>query len=186
MNFYTLLGIAVALAMDALTVTIGVCLSGRREPDHNKVLRLAFFFGLFQFLMPLLGWYAGNQFIDSFKEISHWIGFGILFIIGTKMITDVFREDRETLRRRDPSKGLSLVILSIGTSIDALAIGLSFAAFEQDILFPAVLIGIITMGLCFVGGLIAPMIGRRIGKVADIIGGLLLIGIGFILLLEHI
>lgn len=185
MSIYTLFGISLALAMDAFTVTFGVSLTGK-VADIKKILRLSITFGLFQFIMPVIGFYIGTRFVEYYREIGHWVGFGLLFLIGSKMIYDSYRRYDISMGTKDPTTGIRLIGLSIGTSIDAFSMGVTFSAFGQSILFPAILIGAVTMIVCFIGGILAPVIGRRLGRISGVVGGLLLIGIGFILLFEHI
>ena len=137
MNFFLVLPIALALAMDAFAVSVGLGVS-HKGLSRRQVFRLATGFGLFQFLMPLLGWLAGQTIIESIKTVDHWVAFGLLFLLGSKMIYESFRgQDKENKSRGDQTRGLVLLLLSVATSIDALAVGLSFAALGQTVFYPS-------------------------------------------------
>ncbi len=187
MNFFLVLAVAFALAMDAFAVSVGISL--RPEGLSNKqTFRMAFHFGLFQFMMPLLGWQATRSILLALIEpFDHWVAFGLLLIIGAKMIFEFFRTGTETQSEQtDPTKGFSLVMLSVATSIDALAVGMSLAALQVNILYPAVVIGVVAFGMTLLGTKIGPLIGRLVGRAAELLGGLILILIGVKILLEHL
>ena len=177
-----LLGIAVGLAMDAFAVSIGVGLDLERiGPRH--IFRLAFHFGLFQFLMPLAGWFCGSELRTFLGSTAPWIAFILLLVIGARMFMAAFKEDGEP--KGDPTRGLSLVILSVATSVDAFCVGFSLAALGIDVWTPAVVIGIVAAALTTVGISAGRRLGRAYGRRASMAGGLLLIGIGGKILLEH-
>lgn len=186
MAFVDILLIAVALAMDAFTVAlaVGLHLSDRGRVAPRQYFRLSFHFGLFQFLMPILGWAAGTTVRHYIETFDHWVAMGLLTYIGIKMIHE--SRQRQEYTREDPTRGMSLVILSVATSIDALATGLSLAFLGVAILYPSVIIGIVAAGFTF-GGL---SFGRKLGlswrgKIA-VLGGLILIAIGLKILFEHL
>lgn len=186
MNTLVLLGIALGLAMDAFAVAIatGLCL-GRVTPRHT--FRLAFHFGLFQFLMPVLGWFAGTQLAAYISSYDHWLAFGLLSFIGGKMLWEA-RSDEEPDCRTDPTRGWMLVTLSLATSMDALAVGLSMAFLRVSVWFPSVIIGLVAAVLTAVGirlGSFGNRFGRRWGHWAEIAGGLVLLAIGLDILLSH-
>jgi len=130
MNFFLIIAVAFALAMDAFAVSVGI--SVNKEVTKKQTLRLALYFGLFQFMMPILGWYvAQNVLIKYVEPFDHWVAFCLLLIIGGKMIYESFkRGEKPEKSKADPTKGLSLIMLSVATSIDALAVGLSLAALQ--------------------------------------------------------
>ena len=133
MNFLLVLAVAFALAMDAFAVSVGISL--RPEGLTKKqTFRMAFHFGFFQFMMPLLGWQATRSILlDYVEPFDHWVAFGLLLIIGVKMIFEFFRTSTETQSdQTDPTKGFSILMLSVATSIDALAVGMSLAALQDD------------------------------------------------------
>lgn len=185
MNLSTIIVIAFALAMDAFAVAIcsGAAIKNMRL---HHAFRIAAFFGFFQALMPLFGWALGQTTAHLVRDFDHWIAFTILLIIGGKMLYEAFYPDRQRIERRDPLNIYVLIMLSIATSIDAAAVGISMACLDIDILEPILIIGVIT----FIVSLLGTYIGKKgneylEGKV-EIIGGLALIGIGIKILIEHL
>lgn len=184
MSFLTILLIAVGLAMDALAVAIaiGVMLP---EPSFRQFFRLSFHFGLFQFLMPIIGWLAGTTFSSHIQAFDHWIAFGLLAVIGSRMIWDSFSNDSANAVAKDPTRKMSLIVLSTATSIDALAVGLSLAVLKVSILYPCVVIGVVAAIMTIFGMFFGSRLGRRFGKRMELIGGLVLITIGVKILIDH-
>jgi putative Mn2+ efflux pump MntP len=182
-SWLNLIGIALGLAMDALAVAIaaGIALP---KVTHRHVFRLAFHFGLFQFLMPIVGWAAGQTLEKVVGAYDHWIVFGVLSFIGGKMLWKL-RDPHVEDSRDDPTRGWTLVGLSLATSIDALAVGLSLALIRIPILLPSVVIGIVAGALTTLGLLFGSSLGRRFGKIAEALGGIVLIAIGLRVLLSH-
>lgn len=184
MSWPSLIAIAVALAMDAFAVAIvsGLTLN---PMTGRHIFRLAFHFGLFQFLMPIIGWLAGVAIQKYIAAYDHWIAFALLSFIGGKMIYESFQADETKRTTSDPTTGWSLVLLSIATSIDALAVGLSLAMLGSSIIFQAIVIGIVA-ALFTIGGM---LLGRRIGafwgKRVEVFGGIILCGIGIKIVIEH-
>lgn len=183
MNIIELTFLSFGLAFDAFAVST---VSGTRtDVDNPKArFRLSFHFGLFQLIMPIIGWFLGIQIALWFSSIDHWIAFGILIYIGYKMIIESKSEDGDNASN-NPSKGKKLILLSIATSIDALAVGFSLAMLKVDVLFPALCIGIITGLLSLVGIYIGKYFGIKFSKYAKITGGLILILIGIKIVVEH-
>ena len=172
----SLLGIAVGLAMDAFAVSIAAGLAvASVTPRH--VFRISFHFGLFQFLMPILGWVAGGQLANCFGDYNRWVAFGLLVYVGGRMLWEA-RHDKKAENERDPTRGLTLVTLSIATSLDALAVGMSMALLGVSVWLPAVVIGIITAALSAVGITFGGRIGPRWEHWAEAGGGIVLIAIG--------
>ncbi|MCX6353465.1 MAG: manganese efflux pump MntP family protein [Candidatus Aureabacteria bacterium] len=186
MNLFEVLAIAVALAMDALAVSVAIALS-LGSPSPRQTLRLALNFGGFQFFMPVLGWLAGQGLVEYIQGFDHWVAFGLLTVIGSKMIYEatIIRRE-ETEYEDDPTRGVSLLLLSLATSIDALAVGLSLSLIHVGILYPAVIIGIVTFAITVIGVKTGPLLGRLLGEKIEIAGGLVLIVIGVKILLSHI
>jgi putative Mn2+ efflux pump MntP len=185
MSFFTLLVIAVGVSADAFAVAIAKGLHMRRITVRDAGA-LTISFGLFQALMPLVGWLLGRSFRHYITEVDHWIAFGLLVLIGVKMI-------REALTHRDNDEddlqGISvreLLVLSVATSIDALAVGISFAFLDVAILPAVALIGILTAAVTLAGVVIGHRAGGRFGRPAEIAGGLILILIGTRILVEHL
>ncbi len=180
-SWLELLGISVGLAMDAFAVAIAAGMTiDRLTPRH--VFRLSFHFGLFQFLMPILGWLIGNGLAAQISQYDHWVAFGLLGYVGGKMLWEA-KSEKESRADIDPTRGLSLVTLSVATSIDALAVGVSMAFMGVSIWFPSVVIGIVAAGLTCVGITFGGRIGSRWGCWAEIAGGIVLILIGLKVLL---
>jgi putative Mn2+ efflux pump MntP len=186
MGWIAILGIAIALAMDAFAVAIAVSVTLGR-PTGRQLFRLSFHFGWFQFMMPVIGWFAGRSVLGWIEAWDHWVAFGLLAFIGGKMIYEGFtvvggRKDRKA----DPTRGLSLVALSTATSVDALAAGFTFALVGVDVWYPAVLIGGVAGLLTLLGMKIGGRLGARFGKRMEIAGGLVLISIGIKILADHL
>ncbi len=184
MDTITLLGIAVALAMDAFAVALA---TGLALPLMNgrHLFRLGFHFGLFQALMPVVGWLAGMTIQGWIAAYAHWIAFALLVFVGGKMIREAFADHDEDDLGRDPTRGWSLILLSVATSIDALAVGLTLALLSVSVWVPSLVIGL-TAGVLTVVGM---LLGRRVsgiwGKRVEVFGGLTLCGIGVKILVEH-
>lgn len=187
MAFWALITIAVALAMDAFAVAIstGIAL---QTVSARQTFRLSFHFGLFQALMPILGWFAGQSFADWMAPVDHWVAFTLLSVIGGKMIWDAFvpHSDIEDTKARDPTLGASLVILSVATSVDALAVGLSLSLLRVDVWYPALVIGIVAATFTIIGLRLGQRLGQKIGRRASLLGGLLLVGIGVKIVVDHL
>jgi putative Mn2+ efflux pump MntP len=186
MNLLVILGIAVGLAMDTFAVAVATSVMLGRVTGR-QVFRFSFHFGLFQAMMPILGWLAGSSFVYAIGGWDHWIAFGLLAFIGGKAIYTVYAGPKGSNQndRGDPTRGLSLVILSTATSIDALAVGISFAVLGVRIWYPAALIGLVTAAITLTGMLIGSRVGERFGKRVEVLGGLILIGIGLRILFQH-
>jgi len=169
--------------MDAFAVSIakGIVIKHQRQ---KTALLLASFFGGFQMLMPVIGWLAGTSLETVIAGIDHWLAFGLLLLIGSKMIYDSIRkedgENEQSLRFH------SLMVLAVATSIDALMIGLSFAFLQIQILLPILVIGLITFFLSLTGFFFGCGLGRIFGNKIKIVGGLILLAIGMRILLEHL
>jgi putative Mn2+ efflux pump MntP len=176
--------IGIGLAMDSFAVSLGVGTGQSLMPRRSK-LRLALYFGVFQTLMTALGWLAGHTIINIISAYDHWVAFGLLLFVGVRMIRAGFHPEQETYQS-DPSKGGLLVLLSLATSMDALAVGLSMAVVGTPVIFPALVIGVVTFGLSLVGLFWGCQLGERFGKRMEIVGGLILIAIGLRVLWTHL
>ena len=179
----TILLIAVGLAMDALAVSIasGITIKDLRI---RNALTIALFFGSFQAFMPMLGWTAGLAARAFITGVDHWIAFVLLCLIGCKMIYESTKMG-SIEKELDPLNIFVLLLLAVATSIDALAVGLSFAFLTMAILTPALIIGLITFSLSFLGVFVGNASGHFFESKIEIIGGLILIGIGLKILIEH-
>jgi manganese efflux pump family protein len=185
------LPIALALSMDALVVSIasGICGTGIK---FRYALRASVSFGLFQFAMPIAGWLLGASFRNYIQGFDHWIAFGLLAIVGGKMIKESFAlKDPQSCSDEEKAKTdirslKTLLMLSVATSIDALAVGLSYSMLRAAILKPAAVIGLVTFGLCMVGVEFGRRIGARFERWAELAAGAVLIGIGIKILVDHL
>lgn len=184
MSLLEILLIAVGLAMDAFTVSLGIGTT-RQANSPRPVFRLSFHFGLFQFLMPIIGWLGGTRIADLISGIDHWVAFGLLAFVGGRMVRSGLSPD-EVSYRTDPSRGGTLIMLSIATSIDAFAVGLSLAMLHVDVLMPSMIIGVVASSLSLVGLLMGHRLGTTFGKRTEVLGGLILIGIGLRVLITHL
>ncbi len=184
MDFLTIFFIALGLAMDAFAVSIASGLSMERL-RIRYALRIALFFGGFQALMPILGFMAGLSVREFISGFDHWIAFGLLLFIGSKMIYEsIFLNGND--KKMDPHDIQMLLVLSVATSIDALAVGISLSLLKVEILLPALIIGVVTFVLSYLGVFIGRSIGHLFEKKIEILGGLVLIGIGTKILIEHL
>ncbi len=184
MTIYEIIIIAIGLAMDASAVSLAAAASGYAK-DHRAIFRLSFHFGLFQFFMPLLGWFMGISFVSHFKSIDHWIAFSLLGFVGIRMIKEGL-DNSQDKHKKDPSKGSTMVMLSFATSIDALAVGLSLAMLDVNIFYPSVIIGLITAGMSVLAIRIGTRLGVMFGKHMEVFGGIILLIIGFKILVSHL
>ncbi|MHC1739461.1 MAG: manganese efflux pump MntP family protein [Ignavibacteriaceae bacterium] len=184
MSLLEILFLAVALALDAFAVSVASSSSGRIT-DKRASFRLSFHFGLFQALMPILGWSIGSSVSRIVEQFDHWIAFTLLLLVGVKMIHESFKVE-DSQKDFNPSKGWALIILSIATSIDALVVGFSLAFLNTEIIYPSILIGIVTAVLSLLGINLGKSFGNRFGKKMEITGGLIIIAIGLKILISHI
>ncbi|MBN1568956.1 MAG: manganese efflux pump [Acidobacteria bacterium] len=186
MDLLSVTAIAVALAMDAFAVAIVAGLTVRPLTGRH-VFRLAFHFGLFQFLMPLIGWAAGAAVQRHLADYDHWIALGLLSFIGGKMIWGSIRgKEHEQNAANDPTSGWQLVVLSIATSIDALAVGLSLGLIGSAIFRTALIIGFVAAFFTALGMVLGRKIGSIWGKRVEIAGGIILIAIGVKIAIDHL
>ncbi len=184
MSWLNILGIAVGLSMDAFAVSLATAVTlPRVTPRH--VFRLAFHFGLFQCLMPIVGWLAGRQVAPWIEAFDHWLAFGLLALVGGRMLWEAWSDEREA-ERADPTRGWMLVTLSVATSLDALAVGLSLAFVGVSVWTPSVVIGLVTATLTAFGLRFGSRLGERWGRRAEIAGGVVLLLIGLKILAGHL
>ena len=184
-DFLSLFFIAIGLSADCFAVALS-CSCVMKNVTRFQMLRASLSFGLFQAIMPVLGWLAGRSFVRFIGSFDHWLAFGLLAFIGGKMIWESFRSEKEERKNHDFTKGWPLLTLSIATSIDALAVGLSFAFLKVNILTASLIIGIIAFVITIIGFLIGRKVGEFVGKRAELVGGVILIGIGLRILLTHL
>jgi putative Mn2+ efflux pump MntP len=185
MSLITILGLALGLAMDAFAVSIAVG-SRLNRLAARPLFRLSFHFGLFQFMMPIIGWFVGSQIARYIQHYDHWLAFLLLAYIGGKMIWESLKHDENRESLTDPTRKWSLIMLSVATSIDALVVGFSMALLDVAILFPSVIIGIVAAAMTAVGMVFGSKLGARFGKKMELVGGLILIAIGVNIVLGHL
>ncbi len=184
MGIVTIIIIAVGLAMDAFAVSIARG-AAYKQLKINHVFRIAAFFGAFQAFMPVVGWLCGLTAKELVASYDHWIAFGLLAGIGAKMIYESFRI-RQAEQHPDPMNMLMLVCLSIATSIDALAVGITLSFLNGSIAIAAVVIGLVTFLMSYLGVYIGKTVGHIFENKIEAVGGLVLIGIGVKILIEHL
>ena len=176
MGFIEILVVAVALAMDVFAVSLGIG-AARSARSPRATSRLSFHFSLFQGGMTLIGWFLGSRIVGLMLSFNHWVAFGMLFFVGAHMIRESLGA-KENHEKSDPSRGHMLILLSVATSIDALAVGLSMAMLSVNVILASLVIALVTLGFSLAGLRFGSRLGNRFGKSMEIIGGLVLIGIG--------
>ncbi len=184
MDIISIVFIAVGLSMDSFAVSIANGLT-LRDLNFKKRLIIASSLAIFQALMPLFGWFIGTGYKNHIIEIAHWIAFLLLSFIGLKMIYEGIKKKNNNSEKSE----LKIPILigqSFATSIDAFAVGISFAFLNLSITIPILIIGVITLIISFIGLSLGKFLGIKFGKFAEIFGGLVLIGIGIKVLIEHL
>jgi putative Mn2+ efflux pump MntP len=180
-----LLGTSLGLAMDAFAVSIATGVTVPRVTARHT-FRMAFHFGLFQFLMPVLGWLAGREVADWIGSYDHWIAFVLLALVGARMVWEARRADQAEAHG-DPTRGWMLVALSIATSLDALAVGFGMALVWADsIWLPALAIGLVAGSLSTVGIVFGGRLGTGWGRWAKLVGGCVLVAIGVRIVAAHL
>jgi putative Mn2+ efflux pump MntP len=176
--------LAVSLGVDAFSVALcaGVYPT---DDEYRRTFRLVFHFGLFQGGMTLLGWLGGRTVESVTAAYDHWVALALLAYVGGRMIRSAWRGDGEALRE-DPSRGMMLVMMSVGTSIDAFAVGLGLALSGSQVLWPSLLIGVVAAVMTYVGLKLGHKLGLLFGRPVEFIGGLVLIGIGVQVVVSHL
>ncbi|HEK86102.1 MAG TPA: manganese efflux pump [Candidatus Aminicenantes bacterium] len=185
MKILVLLGLALALAMDAFAVTVGLSCS-RLKLNHRQTFRLAASFGLFQFIMPIIGWLIGENLLKLISSYDHWLVFGLLLLVGFKMIIESFRSDDDRYQGKDPTGGWTLLLLALATSQDALATGLSLPVIGLNIWLASIVIGAVAFNLTLLANRVGLFLGKSFGHRTEILGGLILILIGIKILFDHL
>ena len=179
-DLFLSLGIAFALGCDAFAVGLAV---GTRRPDQRACFRLWFHFGLFQFLMPIIGWFAGVSIYDHIKGFAPWLAFTLLFVIASRMLYECRQQQKEeNALSVDPTRGWSLVGLSLATSIDALGVGFSMGIARIELLRPALIIGLVAAAMTFCGLCLGRRLSQTYGRKVEVAGALILYLIAFKLL----
>jgi len=184
MEFYWLIILAIGLSVDsfAASVSCGLILS---EITFKKALKIAFFLAFFQALMPIIGWKIGRELEPLIRNFDHWVAFVLLALIGLKMVYESFKTEKPD-EKMNPLDLKVLVWLSIATSIDALIAGIGFSVTDLNLFLTALVIGFTTGLFSMLGILFGKKTGIRFGKNMEILGGIILIGIGVKILLDHL
>lgn len=182
MDFISIILIAIGLSMDAFAVSVSNGIVLKKVTALNSI-KTGVFFGAFQAFMPILGWFLGNTFCMYIESIDHWLAFGLLSFIGANMIYESLKEEENEYR--NPNSTKVLLVMAIATSIDALAVGVSFSMLQANIFIPAIVIGTITFIISSIGVFIGKKVGKLFKKNAEIFGGIILIIIGFNILMHH-
>lgn len=185
MDLLSLIFLAIGLAMDAFAVSIAMGLKVSVKDKWKTALKAGLFFGIAQGIMPLIGWILGNGFSKYIESIDHWIAFILLSIIGGKMIHEAIKHDEDEEEVVDTGMK-RMFILAIATSIDALAVGVSFAFLNVNIVSAVLIIGLITLVTSAIGVIIGKIFGDLFSGKAEILGGIILILIGLKILVEHL
>ncbi|GAP22642.1 manganese efflux pump MntP family protein [Leptolinea tardivitalis] len=187
MDTVSTLIISIGLAMDAFAVSLGVGTSPSdcAEASWRRVLRIASHFGLFQAGMTLFGWLAGSTIAGLISHFDHWVAFALLAWVGGRMIKEGFGPE-EDCHSDDITHGKTMVVLCVATSIDALAVGLSLAMLQVNIWSTSAVIGVVTLFLSLVGGFAGHVLGSKFGQRMEVIGGVILVGIGLRILITHL
>lgn len=190
MGFGELVFLAVGLAMDAFAVSVtnGMCL---KKCGLKEILAMALTFGFFQAAMPLVGFWGGSFFYEQIKAVDHWIAFGLLAFLGVRMIMEGIKSQKQAEGEGCDIEGSVLtvkllLVQGVATSIDALAVGISLSVVQANILFAAVIIGLITALLCSVASGVGRHFGTMLNDKAETLGGIILVGIGVRILISHL
>ncbi len=185
LDLASLLLIAIGLSADCFAVALGVSVSAG-SPSSRRMFRTALAFGAAQTLMTTIGWAVGSTVVDFIASYDHWVAFGLLAVIGGRMLWESRHSEGSEARANDATRGFALLLLSVATSIDALAVGLSFAFLEVNIALAALIIGGVAFAITALGFLLGRKASHILGKRAEAVGGLILIAIGLRVLLTHL
>jgi manganese efflux pump family protein len=185
MDFWWLLILAVSLAMDCFAVSLGIG-SSPLPTTPRRVFRIAYHFGFFQFAMCCLGWLLGSTVVNFISGFDHWIAFTLLAWVGVRMIREGLTGEEEEVEREDPSRGKTLIMLSLATSMDSLGVGLSLALLKINILVASLLIGLVSLIFSAIGMLVGNKLNEKFGERMEIAGGVVLLLIGLRILITHL
>jgi len=185
MNFWWLFTLAVSLAMDCFAVSLGIG-SSPLSITFRRVSRIAFHFGFFQFAMSCLGWLLGSSVVNFISGFDHWLAFALLAWVGIHMIHEGLSGERQVVESEDPTRGRTLIMLSLATSIDSLGVGLSLALLQINIFTASLLIGLVSLVFSAVGMRLGNSLSEKFGERMEIAGGILLLLIGLRILVTHL
>ena len=185
MSYLEIVIIAVGLSMDAFAVSITLGLSAQKLKVKEYLIP-GIYFGLFQAIMPLIGYFTGTLFAERIQNFDHWIAFALLGVIGGKMIKEGLSNDDDKEEHENKFLFVNMLILAVATSIDAMAVGITFAFFKINIFAAIAIIGLTTFCLSMCGVKIGNVFGEKFKSKAEIFGGIVLVALGFKILLEHL
>lgn len=185
MDFWWLMVLAVSLAMDCFAVSLGIG-SSPLPTTSRRVFRIAFHFGFFQSAMCCLGWLLGSTVVDFISGFDHWLAFALLAWVGIRMIREGSSGSEEKTEYADPTRGRTLVMLSLATSMDSLGVGLSLALLKVNILTAGLLIGLVSLLFSVTGMLVGNKLTEKFGERMEVAGGIVLLLIGLRILLTHL
>ncbi len=184
MSIWEILVVAVGLSMDAAAVSLAAG-AGNRARGARATFRLSFHFGLFQFLMPVAGWFVGAGLARYVQSVGYWIAFGLLLVVGGRMIHAAL-SDEDGRTATDPSRGATLIVLSVATSLDAFAVGLTLAMLGTGVWYASIVIGVVTASLSCVAVIAGRRVGRRFGPRMEAVGGLAIVAVGVKILVQNL
>jgi manganese efflux pump family protein len=184
-GFLSILLVAVSLSADCFAVVVSACICNKTLLTPVG-LRVALFFGVFQAAMTLIGWWAGSYIFNYISGFDHWIAFGLLAFVGGKMIWESLHEKEGEESKGDITRWWYLITLAVATSLDALAVGLSFAFLNVNLAMASITIGVVAFIITLFGFFVGKKLGAIVGKRAELIGGIILLIIGLRILLEHL
>ena len=184
-GFIQVLFIAIGLSADCFAVALSGGIANRNY-KVRQMLRLSASFGLFQAIMLVLGWLAGQTIVEYIEGYDHWVAFGLLAIVSGRMLWESFRPEHSPEKEIDITRGISLLVLSVATSIDSLAVGLSFAFTEVNIAMASPTIGIVAFLITALGFVVGRKVGELVGRWAEVIGAVILLAIALRILLSHV
>jgi len=184
-GLFSIVLIAIGLAADCFAVALGGGISNCNY-TRRQVLRVAVSFGLAQAIMPVLGWLAGKSFVDLIAPYDHWVAFGLLVFVSGRMMWESLRPEHGEEKKIDITRGMALLVLSVATSIDSLAVGLSFAFLDVNIAIASPVIGVIAFAATALGFALGSRAGKFVGRWAETGGAVILLAIAFRILLSHI
>ncbi|MDA3844062.1 MAG: manganese efflux pump MntP family protein [Candidatus Kapabacteria bacterium] len=183
MDLLYIIFIAFALAVDAFSLSIAAGAS-MKSCDRRSKFRLSFHVGLFHFILPVAGYFAGAEFVEFISDYDHWIAFGLLSLVGGKMIADS-RKEEETIKYNDISKGIALITVTLATSIDALAVGFTYGITNSSVIIPALIFAFVTGSVTMTGMYIGEKISLKFNKAMPAVAGVVLILIGLHIVADH-
>lgn len=185
MGFWWLLALAVSLAMDCFAVSLAIG-SSPLPATSRRLFRIVFHFGFFQFAMCCLGWLLGSTVVELIADFDHWFAFALLAWVGIRMIREGISAEDAVIKPEDPTRGRTLVVLSLATSVDALGVGLSLALLKINIFTAGLLIGLVSLLFSAIGMLVGGRLTEKFGDRMEVAGGILLLLIGWRILLTHL